>query len=58
MCYAGDEVYDDEVTSGPARDWDDHLDDLDRSYDADDDWFEDEIDTAPITLAAWTDRVD
>ena len=37
--YAGDELYDDDITSGPALDWDDHLDDRDRDHTADDDDF-------------------
>lgn len=36
--YAGDELYGDEVTSGLHwLDWDDHLTDRERHYDADDD---------------------
>lgn len=46
MYYAGDELYGDEVTSGPHwLDWDDHLTDREADYDTDDGW-DDEVDQA------------
>ena len=53
MMYAGDELYDDDITSGLLADHDeDERDGLD-----DDDTAEHEIDTVPVFLAAWSDRV-
>ena len=46
MMYAGDEFYDDDVTSGPAADVED-------DYNDDEARFEYEIDTVPTFLAAW-----
>ena len=51
MMYAGDELYDDDITSGLLADYDerDGLDDEDTA--------EHEIDTVPVILAAWSDWV-
>ena len=51
MMYAGDELYDDDITSGLLANHDerDGLDDEDTA--------EHEIDTVPVFLAAWSDQV-
>ena len=58
MMYAGDEFYDDDVTSGVALDWDDHLTALEADYNDDEARFEYEIDTVPTFLAAWGEVID
>lgn len=53
MMYAGDELYDDDITSGLLADHDERYS-LD---DEDDHTAEHEIDTVPVFLAAWSDQV-